>query len=104
MDIPGLRKSFLYSYFFNPYGYDNRKFAIGSASYYPYAIYTHVSYRHIFGGNGHDLYTRSTSGHSFCGNNYQLPPRASSGSSCTFYTGSYSFTLSEIEVFYEEWH
>ncbi|XP_067019935.1 neurogenic locus notch homolog protein 1-like [Acropora muricata] len=95
-------KSFLYS-LHNYYGYHNRKFAIWSASYYPNAIYDHENYGPIFGA-GHDLYTRSTSGHSYCGYTYQLPPGASYGSSCTFYTGSYSFTLSEIEVFYEEWH
>ena len=37
----------------------------------------------------------------FVGSGYQLPPGASYGSSCTFYTGSYSFTLSDIEVFYD---
>lgn len=94
-------KSFLYS-LYNPYGYHNRKFAIRSA-YYPYAIYDHANYGPTF-GNGHDILTSGTSGYSYCGHSYQLPPGASYGSSCTFYTGSHSFTLSEIEVFYEEWH
>ena len=95
-------KSFLYS-LYAPSGYENRKLAIKSASHYPHAIYDHAGYGPTFGA-GHDLYTGSTSGYSYCGYTYQLPPRASYGSYCTFYTGSYSFTLSEIEVFYEEWH
>ena len=37
-----------------------------------------------------------------CGGNYPLPPGYSlSGSNCTFYAGSFKFTPTDIEVFYE---
>ena len=38
----------------------------------------------------------------YCGYSYRLPPGYSlSGSNCTFYAGSYRFTPTDIEVFYE---
>ena len=38
----------------------------------------------------------------YCGERYPLPPGYSlSGSNCTFYAGSYRFTPTDIEVFYE---
>ena len=38
----------------------------------------------------------------YCGKNYPLPPGYSlSGSNCKFYAGSYRFTPTDIEVFYE---
>ena len=38
----------------------------------------------------------------YCGRNYPLPPGYSlSGPNCTFYAGSYKFTPTDIEVFYE---
>ena len=38
----------------------------------------------------------------YCGNSYPLPPGYSlSGSDCKFYAGSYYFTPTDIEVFYE---
>ncbi|XP_068688053.1 uncharacterized protein [Montipora foliosa] len=91
-------KAFVYS-LKNPYGYDNQKFAIKS-SYYSYAIYVHPSYGPTF-GNGHEIYTSGNNGYTSCGYAYQLPPGSSKGR-CPFYTGSSSFTISEIEVFYEE--
>ena len=37
-----------------------------------------------------------------CGNSYPLPPGySSSGSDCTFYAGSYKFSPTDVEVFYE---
>ena len=37
-----------------------------------------------------------------CGRSYPLPPGYSlSGPNCTFYAGSYKFTPTDIEVFYE---
>ena len=37
-----------------------------------------------------------------CGDRYPLPPGYSfSGSNCKFYAGSYKFTPTDIEVFYE---
>ena len=38
----------------------------------------------------------------YCGNTYPLPPGYSLyGSNCTFYAGSFRFTPTDIEVFYE---
>ena len=40
--------------------------------------------------------------YTYCGRSYPLPPGYSlSGSNCTFYTGSFYFTPTDIEVFYE---
>ena len=40
--------------------------------------------------------------HTYCGGSYPLPPGYSlSGPNCTFYSGSYKFTPTDIEVFYE---
>lgn len=91
-------KAFVYS-LKNPLaGYDNQKFAIRSSSY---AIYeAGSSYGPTF-GNGHVIYTSGNNGYTECGYAYQLPPGSSQGR-CPFYTGSSSFTISEIEVFYEE--
>ncbi|XP_068752403.1 uncharacterized protein [Montipora capricornis] len=91
-------KAFVYS-LKNPYGYDNQKFAIKS-SHYSYAIFVYHLYGPTF-GYGHVIHTRGNYGYTSCGYAYQLPPGSSQGG-CTFYTGSNSFTISEIEVFYEE--
>ena len=38
----------------------------------------------------------------YCGDSYPLPPGYSlSGPNCTFYAGSFYFTPTDIEVFYE---
>ena len=40
--------------------------------------------------------------YTYCGRSYPLPPGYSlSGSNCTFYAGSFYFTPTDIEVFYE---
>ena len=40
--------------------------------------------------------------YTYCGRSYPLPPGYSlSGPNCTFYAGSYTFTPTDIEVFYE---
>ena len=40
--------------------------------------------------------------YTYCGGSYPLPPGYSlSGSNCTFYAGSFKFTPTDIEVFYE---
>ena len=40
--------------------------------------------------------------HTYCGESYPLPPGYSlSRNNCTFYAGSYQFTPTDIEVFYE---
>ena len=40
--------------------------------------------------------------YTYCGRSYPLPPGYSlSGSNCKFYAGSFRFTPTDIEVFYE---
>ena len=40
--------------------------------------------------------------HTYCGESYPLPPGYSlSRNNCAFYAGSYQFTPTDIEVFYE---
>ena len=44
----------------------------------------------------------NTDSRTYCGNSYPLPPGYSlSGLNCKFYAGSYKFTPTDIEVFYE---
>ncbi|XP_068752406.1 uncharacterized protein [Montipora capricornis] len=92
-------KAFVYSLKNPNANYDNQKFTIHS-SYYVYATYARRSYGPTF-GSGHVIYTSGNNGYTSCGYSYQLPPGSSRGR-CPFYTGSSSFTISEIEVFYEE--
>ena len=71
-----------------------------------YAIYRCSSYGPTF-GHGYDIYisnnaARNRNSYTYCGATYPLPPGYSSpGYSCSFYAGSYSFTPTDIEVFYE---
>lgn len=37
----------------------------------------------------------------YCGLNYDLPKGADYGSACKFYAGTYRFTPTDVEVFYE---
>ena len=54
----------------------------------------------IFGWNA--IRISNMNGLTYCGNNYPLPPGYSLyGLKCTFYAGSYHFTPTDIEVFYE---
>ena len=65
-------------------------------------------YGPTFGG-GHDIYISDNAAsnrysYTHCGNTYHLPPGySSSGSTCRFYAGegSYKFTPTDVEVFYE---
>ena len=97
-------KSFIYS-LYNINGYAPVKLQIKSGRK-QYAIYRGSSYGLIF-GNGHDIYIHDNAAshrlcYTYCGDTYPLPPGYSSyGSSCTFYAGSYTFTPTDIEVFYE---
>ena len=97
-------KSFIYS-LYNINGYAPVKLQIKSGRN-QFAIYRNPSQGPIFGG-GHDIWIRNNAAsnrqsHTNCGHTYPLPPGySSSGSSCTFYAGSYKFTPTDIEVFYE---
>jgi len=97
-------KSFIYS-LYNINGYAPVKLQIKSGQT-SVAIYRHPSYGPIFGG-GNDIRiwnnaASNRQSHTHCGHTYPLPPGySSSGWSCTFYAGSYTFTPTDIEVFYE---
>ncbi|CAH3018139.1 unnamed protein product [Porites evermanni] len=97
-------KSFLFS-LYNINGYAPVKVNIKSSSNRN-AIYSCSGYGPTF-GNGHDLHISSNaassgSSYTYCGYRYHLPPGYSaSGYSCQFYAGSYKFTPTDVEVFYE---
>ena len=97
-------KSFLYS-LYNTNGFSPVKLQIKSGSQ-RYAINGCSSYGPLFGG-GHDIYISNNAAsnrnsYTSCGYTYRLPPGySSSGSSCRFYAGSYKFTPTDVEVFYE---
>ena len=98
-------KSFLFS-LYNINGYVPVKLNITSSGYST-AIYACAKYGPIF-GDGHDLLIPNDAAskrNSFtsCGVTYPLPPGYSAaGSSCRFYAGSYQFTPTDVEVFYEK--
>ena len=95
-------KSFLFS-LYNSNAYAPVKVNIKSSLY---AIYTCSHYGPTF-GNGHDLYISNNAAsngnsYTYCGYAYHLPPGYSARhSSCRFYAGSYKFTPTDAEVFYE---
>ncbi|XP_044164992.1 netrin receptor DCC-like isoform X2 [Acropora millepora] len=97
-------KSFIYS-LYNINGFSPVKLQIKSARQNR-AIFRCSGYGPTF-GNGHDIYisnNAASNGNSYtsCGYDYHLPPGySSSGSSCRFYAGSYKFTPTDVEVFYE---
>ncbi|XP_068736606.1 fibrillin-2-like isoform X1 [Montipora capricornis] len=97
-------KSFIYSlYNINGFAPVKRQVKSGRQGG---AIYRCSRYGPTF-GNGHDIYisnnaTSNRASYTYCGSSYPLPPGySSSGSSCRFYAGSYTFTPTDIEVFYE---
>ena len=92
-------KSFIYS-LYNINGYAPVKLQIKSGRN---AIYRCSDKGPAFGG-GHDIgiVNNAANSYTYCGYTYPLPPGYSSCcSSCTFYAGSYKFTPTDIEVFYE---
>ena len=97
-------KSFIYS-LYNINGYAPVKLQIKSGRK-QYAIYRRSSYGPTFGA-GRDIYIWNNAAsnrlsYTYCSSTYHLPPEYSSSySSCTFYAGSYKFTPTDIEVFYE---
>ena len=103
-DYGSSSKSFIYS-LYNINGFSPVKLQIKSSRQI-YAIYKCSSYGPTFGG-GHDLHLSSNAASSrnsytYCGHTFHLPPGySSSASSCRFYAGSYKFTPTDVEVFYE---
>ncbi|XP_044167035.1 uncharacterized protein LOC114949488 isoform X1 [Acropora millepora] len=97
-------KSFIYS-LYNVKGFSPVKLQIKSGRQ-KYAIYSCSSFGPSFGG-GTDIYISNNAAsnrisHTYCSHTYHLPPGySSSGYSCRFYAGSYKFTPTDIEVFYE---
>ena len=97
-------KSFIYS-LYNINGYAPVKLQIKSGQTSD-AIYRDSSYGPWF-GSGSDIYIPNNAAsnrqsYTYCGHTYPLPSGySSSGYSCTFYAGSYKFTPTDIEVFYE---
>ena len=97
-------KSFIYS-LYNTNGYAPVKLQIKSGRN-RYAIYRRSSYGPIF-GDGYDIKivnnaASNKNSYTRCGDTYHLPPGYSSPDySCTFYAGSWKFTPTDIEVFYE---
>ncbi|XP_044166069.1 uncharacterized protein LOC114973285 isoform X2 [Acropora millepora] len=97
-------KSFIYS-LYNINGFSPVKVQIKSGSQ-SNAIYRCSRYGPTFGG-GHDIYISNNAAsnrnsYTYCGYTYPLPPGYSSSyTSCRFYAGSYKFTPTDVEVFYE---
>ena len=69
-------------------------------------MYHCSSYGPTFGAGGyHDIYISDNSmgnsgSHAYCGSTYSVPSGYSAGN-CGFFTGGYTFTPTDIEVFYE---
>ncbi|XP_068717254.1 uncharacterized protein [Montipora capricornis] len=99
-------KSFIYS-LYNINGYAPVKLQVKSGIQ-RYAIYRCSSYGPTFGG-GHGIHISNNAAsnrnsYTQCGWSYPLPQGySSSGTSCRFYAGggSYKFTPTDVEVFYE---
>ena len=73
--------------------------------WYKYAVRRCTVTGPRFGRNDIHISNNATSNQesrTSCGNSYPLPPGYSlSGRKCTFYAGSFKFTPTDIEVFYE---
>ncbi|XP_068673405.1 uncharacterized protein [Montipora foliosa] len=97
-------KSFIYS-LYNINGYAPVKLQVKSGRQ-SFAIHGCSSYGPTF-GSGHDIHISNNAAsnrdsYTSCGYSYPLPPGySSSRSSCRFYAGSYKFTPTDVEVFYE---
>ena len=72
---------------------------------YHRAVYRCDIFGPVFGDSDIEISNNSASNQdsfTYCGDSYPLPPGYSlSGPNCTFYAGSYQFTPTDIEVFYE---
>ena len=103
------RKAFIYS-LTNNHGsgrhavYNPVKLRVKPDSY-KYAVTTCDSTGPIFGWRDIVISNNAASNqdsYTYCGNSYPLPPGYSlSGVNCKFYAGSYKFTPTDIDVFYE---
>ena len=94
-------KAFLFS-FNNIKGYNPVK--LTQYRNQQHAMYTCSSYGPTF-GSGHDIFIRDDAinnqlSYTECGGTYSNPKGYSAGN-CGFFTGSYNFTPSDIEVFFE---
>ena len=94
-------KAFVYS-LYNAKGYNPVKLA--QYRNQQYAVYRCSYYGPTF-GVGHDIYIRDDAinnqySYTECGQTYSNPT-GYSGVNCEFFTGSYYFTPSNIEVFFE---
>ena len=94
-------KAFVYS-LYNAKGYNPVKLA--QYRNQQYAVYRCSNYGPTF-GVGHDIYIRDDAIHkqysyTECGQTYSNPT-GYLGVNCEFFTGSYYFTPSNIEVFFE---
>ena len=96
-------KSFIYS-LYNINGYAPVKLQIKSGQT-SRAILSCSGWGPVFGiGDDFRISDNARSNrisHTRCGYTYSLPPGYSSRSSCTFYAGSFQFTPTDVEVFYE---
>ncbi|XP_067017624.1 uncharacterized protein [Acropora muricata] len=103
-DYASSSKSFIYS-LYNINGFSPVKVQIISGLE-SLAIFRCYGYGPTFGSQ-HDILISNNAASNrnsatYCGFSYHLPPGySSSGSSCRFYAGSYKFTPTDIEVFYE---
>lgn len=73
-------------------------------SYANQAMYGCSSYGPTFGG--HDVFisddaVNNNQSYTHCGHTYSAPPGYSTHSSCPFFAGSFFFSPTDIEVFYE---
>ena len=84
--------------------YNPVKLQVKSDMYHK-AVYRCDFYGPVFGGGDIVISNNSasnTDSYTYCGYRYPLPPGYSlSGSNCKFYAGSFYFTPTDIEVFYE---
>ncbi|CAH3186573.1 unnamed protein product [Porites lobata] len=85
--------------------YNPVKVGVKSVELRPFALRTSDSYGPSFGANDiliSNNASSNTDSETKCGTIYVLPPGYSLyGSKCKFYAGSYRFTPTDIEVFYE---
>ena len=84
--------------------YNPVKLRVKSDKYHEAVVRCDI-YGPIFGAVDIEISNNAASNqdsYTYCGYSYPLPPGYSlSGPNCKFYAGSYEFTATDIEVFYE---